>query len=85
MRASLEVIMQISQFTYKDIDVDLTFNNGFIAYTFEKNGDTYGGKVEPPSRKNIDLISYAFNLALNLLETYEAVCKQKNLKNNSKK
>ncbi len=76
--------MQISQFQFKDVDVDVTFHNGYIAYTFEKNGETFGGKVKPPSRKHIDLISYAFNLALNLLETQEALCKSKSSKKKSK-
>jgi hypothetical protein len=65
--------MQISQFTFKDTDVDLTYLNGWIAYTFEKNGKTYGGKVKVETKKHMDIISYAFNLALNLLETYEAL------------
>lgn len=83
--ASLEAIMQISQFEFKDTDVDLTYQNGYIAYTFEKEGETYGGRVKPPSKKHMDLISYAFNLAINLLETHEAICKSKNLKKSSKK
>lgn len=65
--------MQISQFTYKDTNVDLTYNNGWIAYTFEKNHKTYGGRIKIETKKHMDLISYAFNLAINLLETYEAL------------
>lgn len=83
--ASLEAIMQISQFQFKDTDVDITYQNGYIAYTFDKEGETYGGKVKPPSKKHMDLISYTFNLAINLLETHEELCKPKNSKKNSKK
>lgn len=65
--------MTISQFTYKDATFDVTFNNGYIAYTFEHNGKRYGIKLKPASKKTIDVASAAFNLALNAIETYENI------------
>jgi hypothetical protein len=66
-----EAIMQISQFTYKDCPIELTVNNGFIAYTFTYNGKSYGVKNKIESKKVLNIASVAFNLALNAIETYE--------------
>ena len=74
--------MKISTFTFKGFDIDVTYNNGYVAYTFVHEGETYGGKVKPDSKKHIDLISASFNLFINVIETHQAICKQKTLKKN---
>jgi len=68
--ASLEA-MQIYTFTYKNQDIDLTVQNGFLAYSFVKEGQTHGAKVKLPSRKTADLVAHTFNLVLNALETID--------------
>ena len=65
--------MNISQFTYKDVTIDVTFNNGFLAYTFAYNGKNYGVKLDVSGRKVLDITNVAFQLALNAIETYENI------------
>lgn len=65
--------MNISQFTYKDITFDVIYNNGFLAYTFQYLGKTYGIKLDVSGRKVLDIASVAFQLALNAIETYENI------------
>jgi len=65
--------MNISQFTYKDVTFDVTFNNGFLAYTFNYLDKTYGIKLDVSGRKVLDISSVAFQLALNAIETYENI------------
>ena len=76
--------MKISTFTYKGIDVDVSYNNKNIAYTFEKDGNTYGGKVKLEKRGIMDIVSATFLLLLNALETHEALCKSKTSKQSLK-
>lgn len=65
--------MKISQFTYKEVTFDVTFNNGFLAYTFNYLDKTYGIKLDVGGRKVLDIASVAFQLALNAIETYENI------------
>lgn len=65
--------MNISQFTYKDVTIDVTFNNGFLAYTFMYDGKTYGVKLDVSGRKVLDITNVAFQLAINAIETYENI------------
>ena len=65
--------MNISQFTYKDVTFDVTFNNGYLAYTFQYDGKTYGIKLDVSGRKVLDIASVAFQLAINAIDTYENI------------
>lgn len=64
---------RISTFTLKGKDIDLLYNNGALAYSFEHNGKAYGNKVELPSKKVMDIASAVFLLLTNALETSEAL------------
>lgn len=77
MGARLEAIMQISTFTYKGQDIEVTLNNGFLAYALSYNGQSYGAKVKLPSRKTKDVVDHTFNLLLNAIETYEQLNENK--------
>ena len=63
--------MNISQFTYKDVTIDVTFNNGFLSYAFEYEGQPFGYKTKLASRKVMDVVNTTFVLILNAIETYE--------------
>lgn len=67
-----EVVNNISQFTYKEVDVNLIFRNGMIGYTFEKDGKTFGQKVKPESKSVHDVMSATFLIVQNFIETLEA-------------
>lgn len=69
--------MKISTFTYKGQDIEVTLNNGFLAYTLSFDGKEYGAKVKLPSRKTKDVVDHTFNLLLNAIETYEQLNKNK--------
>jgi hypothetical protein len=64
---------KISTFTLKGQQVDMLYNKGKLAYTFEYEGKSYGQKVEVASRSVIDIASATFLLLENALETIEAV------------
>lgn len=64
---------KISTFILKGQSIDMLYNNGKLAYTFEFGGKSYGQKVEVKSRSIIDIASAAFLLLENALETIEAV------------
>lgn len=64
---------QISTFTLKERDIDVTFRNGKLAYTFQHAGKNYGGAVNLDSKKQIDIINATFLLLINALETIEAL------------
>jgi len=66
---------KISTFELRGQSVDMLYNNGKLAYTFEFNGKSYGAKVEVASRSVIDIASATFLLLTNALETIEAVKK----------
>lgn len=65
--------MNISTFTIDGLDVDMTFQNGAIAYTFEKDGKNYGYKIDLPSKKVMDVVAATVLLLTNALETKAAV------------
>jgi hypothetical protein len=77
--------MNILTFTYKGQDIDVTVNNGFVAYSFIQGGQSYGAKVQLPSRKTQDVVAITSNLIINAIETKEALCKQKPSRKSSKK
>lgn len=84
------LLMQIYSFQIKDYDVDMTFNEGFVAYTFQrmnkktKEMESYGIKVQPPSNDPIDMFAAAVQLTINAYETIEALDKPKRKKTNDK-
>ena len=51
----------------------MTFKKGFIAFTFEKDGKSYGAKMKVPSRGVMDIFSVASLLIINAVETIESL------------
>ena len=66
---------RISQFNYKDTEVSLIVRNGFIGYTFEKDGKTFGNKIKLDKRDTQYIASVSFLLFQSFIETLEAVNK----------
>lgn len=64
---------KVFTFTHKGQDIDVLYNKGKIAYTFEVAGKKYGGAVKVEGRKQQDLINATFALLINYLETKEAI------------
>lgn len=65
--------MNISTFTYKDISIDITYNKGYLAYSFFYEDAPYGYKIKLEKKKIIDVASATALLVLNIIETYEAL------------
>ena len=63
--------MQISQFEYKDTTLEITYQNGHLAWAFELDGKNYGARTKVNGKKTIDVASTAANLLLNAIATYE--------------
>lgn len=51
--------------------MDFSFNKGFIAYTFEHEGKTYGQKIKLPSRGVMDIASAVILLTTNICESID--------------
>lgn len=64
---------KVFTFTHKGQDIDVLYNKGKIAYTFEIAGKKYGGAVKVEGRSHEALINATFALLINYLETKEAV------------
>ncbi len=69
---------KISTFILKEQSIDMLYNKGKLAYTFEYGGKSYGQKVDLKSKSVIDIASATFLLLENALETIEAVKKLPN-------
>lgn len=65
--------MHISTFTLNGLDIEMTYHNKSIAYTFTKDGQPYGYKIELPSRKVMDIVAATSLLLINALETRDAL------------
>ena len=65
--------MKIHTFTLKGKDIDVTHNNGFLAYTFKEGEKHYGQKIKLASKSIMDVASATFLLLENAIETIEAI------------
>jgi hypothetical protein len=64
---------RISVFTFRDTELNIAYDNGNLAYTFEVDGKTYGYKVEL-KKKGIKEVSDATALLiLNFFDTFDAL------------
>ena len=62
---------RITQLTLpNNLNIDVLFDNGKIAYTFEYKKETYGTSVKLPSRKVEDIACACLVLFTNAVETY---------------
>lgn len=66
---------EVSLFEYKGQEISVIYRNGFLGYTFEKDGKTYGNKVKLEKRDVQSISSVAFLLFLSFIETHESVQK----------
>lgn len=65
--------MKISIFTYREVDIELTLNNGFLAYSFELQGP-HGLKVNVGKRpKTLDIMNATTQLIINAIETINKI------------
>lgn len=58
-----------------DLDIDMTFNKGNIAYIFQFKGQTYGNSVRLNSRKVEDIMAACMVLFTNAIETHKELNK----------
>lgn len=66
--------MNVSIFSYKEHDIDVTLRNGFVAYTFHHKGEVYGFKIQV-GRKLDDVKNATAQLLLNAVETINELTK----------
>jgi len=69
---------KISIFTVSGRDVEILYNNGFLAYSFEFDGKNYGNKVELLSKSIRDVSNASFMLCQNAIETINQLEKNAN-------
>jgi len=70
-------MQKIYTFTLKGFEVDLLYRNGKLAYSFQKDGSTYGIKVELKSKSIMDIAGATFQLITNAIETIEKLNENK--------
>lgn len=63
------IIMEIYTITINGLSVDLTFNNGSLAYTFEYNGERFGNAVKLESDSSEHLITATAVLVSNAYDS----------------
>jgi hypothetical protein len=68
---------KINTFSLEGFDIDLLYNNSFLAYTFEFEGKPYGLKVKVKSRKVEDITTATFLLIENALATHKKLNENK--------
>lgn len=65
---------QVSQLTLPDgLEINLLYDNGKLAYTFEVAGETYGQGIKIPSKSVVDIASASLILFTNAIETKKAL------------
>lgn len=65
--------MNINTFTLEGKEIEMTFNNGFLAYSFTHDGQTYGQKIKVESRSVMSISALTFLLLENALETIKRI------------
>ncbi len=68
----------VSQLTLPGgLEIELYYNKGKLAYSFEFEGKPYGTKVTLPTRTVLDIASACLMLYTNAEETYKELNKSK--------
>lgn len=69
--------MNIYNFLIGNVEVEFTYRNGFVAYTFKlgegKEEKIYGSRMKPASRKTMDVIACAILLTESAYETIKKI------------
>lgn len=66
---------KVNTFTLEGQDIEMLFQNGFLAYSFEFKGKTYGQKVKLKSKSVEDISSATFLLIENAISTLKELNK----------
>lgn len=69
--------LKVQSFTLKDLEVDIMYNKGHLAYTFMKDGKSYGIKLKLEKRTVENIVACTFQLLTHALGSFEAL-KQEN-------
>jgi hypothetical protein len=71
--------MEIYTFPVKGYDIDMTLNDGFLAYTFQRKNpitneiESFGHKINVKDADSIGLVSAASLLVVNAFESIEGL------------
>ena len=68
---------EIAKLSLPDVEIDLLFNKGKLAYNFEHKGKMYGNAVKLPSRKITDIAAACLILFTNAVETKKKLDEEK--------
>jgi len=66
-----KIYMKINTFTLKGKDIEMIFNNGFLAYSFKHDDKPYSQKIKIESRSVMSISAVTFLLLENALATIE--------------
>ena len=67
--------MKITTITIGDFDIEITYNNGKLAYTFDHEGRTYGQATQLKKKDVLTIASTVAVLIVNAIETRKELCK----------
>ena len=63
--------MDIYSFEVRGQQIDMTFKNGYVAMTFEKDGQSYGHKVKVEKRGVMDIVAISALLITNAVDSLD--------------
>ncbi len=63
----------ISQIQFDDITINFMTRNGFIGYSFEFKGKSYGHKTKLKTKKQYEIVGTTATLTINAIKTYESL------------
>jgi hypothetical protein len=75
---------KINTFTLEGFDVDVLYQNGYLAYSFEFDGKPYGQKIKLESKSVVDISTVTFLLLENALATHKKLNENNRLRKGAK-
>lgn len=65
-----------SQIKYKDLEINILVEPGFVGYSFHYEGNNYGSKLPITTKKKQELLELSFALCIQAILSYEELCKK---------
>lgn len=66
---------QFSQIKYKDLEINILVEPGFVGYAFHYEGNNYGSKLPITTKKKQELLELSFALCIQAILSYEELLK----------
>lgn len=71
-----QLLPEFSQIRYKDLDINILVEPGWVGYAFHYEGNNYGSKLPVKTKKKQELLELSFALCIQAIQSYEELCKK---------